>query len=96
MMCHLGVTQSLKTVQNRQNKTAKARNIEEEIISFTPCIWTHLWDNFNKTHGSSSAVRGGQHTSTVEVINRPALVLPLPKPCPSEKFRTQCIDSCYL
>ena len=41
MMSHLGVTQSLKTVRNRQIETAKAPDIEE-IISFTPCTWTYL------------------------------------------------------
>ena len=95
MMSHLGVTQSLKTVRNRQIEIAKARDVEEEIISFTPCTWTYLWDNFNKTHGSNSVVYGDQHTSTVEVINRAALALPPPKPCPSERCRAQCIDSCY-
>ena len=85
MMSHLGVTQSLKTVRNRQIEIAKARDVEEEIISFTPCTWTYLWDNFNKTHGSNSVVYGDQHTNTVEVINRAALALPPPKPCPSER-----------
>ena len=95
MMSHLGVTQSLKTVRNRQIETAKTRDVEEEIISFTPCTWTYLWDNFNKTHGSNSVVYGDQHTTTVEVINRAALALPPPKPCPNEMCSAQCIDSCY-
>ena len=94
MMSHLGVTQSLKTVRNRQIETAKTRNVEE-IISFTPCTWTYLWDNFNKTHGSNSVVYGDQHTTTVEVINRAALALPPLKPCPNEMCSAQCIDSCY-
>ena len=94
MMSHLGVTQSLKSVQNKQIKTAKARDVEEEIISFTPCTWTYLWSNF-KTHRSNSVVYGYQHTSTVKVINRAALALPPTKPCLSEKCRAQCIDSCY-
>ena len=95
MMSHLGVTQSLKSVQNKQIETAKARDVEEEIISFTPCTSTYLWSNFNKTHGSNSVVYGDQHTSTGKVINRAALALPPPKPCLSEKCRAQCIDSCY-
>ena len=86
MMSHLGVTQSLETVRNRQIETAKTRDVEEEIISFTPCTWPYLWDNFSKTHRSNSVVYGDQHTTTVEVINRAALALPPPKPC---------IDSCY-
>ena len=36
-----------------------------------------------------------QHTSMVEVINRAALALPSPKPCPNERCRAQCNDSCY-
>ena len=95
MMSHLGVTQSLTTVRNRQIETAKARDVEEEMISFAPCTWTYLWDNFNKTHGSNSVVYDDQHTSTVEVINRAALALPPAKPSPSERCRAQCIDSCY-
>ena len=79
-MSHLGLTQLLKTVQNRQIETAKARDIEEEIILFTPCTCTYLWDNFNKTHGSNSVVYADQHTSTVKVINCAALALPPPKP----------------
>ena len=94
-MSHLGVTQSLKTVRNRQIETAKTRDVEEEIISFTPCTWTYLWDNFNKTHGLNSVVYGDQHKTTVEVINRAALALPPPKPCPNEMCSAQCIDSCY-
>ena len=76
-------------------KLQKARDVEEEIISFTSCAWTYLWDNFNKTHGSNSVVYGDQHTSTLEVINHAVLALPPPKPCPSERCRAQCIDSCY-
>ena len=95
MMSHLGVPQSLKTVRNRKIETAKTLDVQEEIISFTPCTWTYLWDSFNKTHGSNSVVYADQHTTTVEVINRASLALPPPKPCPNEMCSAQCIDSCY-
>ena len=38
---------------------------------------------------------GEKHTTTVEVINRAALALPPPKPCPNEMCSAHCIDSCY-
>lgn len=95
IISHLGVTQSLKTVRNRLIETAKAWNVEEEIISFTPCTWSYVWDNFNKTCFLNSVVYRDKHTNLVEVINRVALALP-PKPYLSETRRTQCTDSCYL
>ena len=33
-------------------------------------------------------------THTVELINRCALALPKPKPCPDERCTNNCIDSC--
>ena len=76
MMSHLGVTQSLSTVRKRQNKIAECRNVMSEVKSFTPCTWTFLWDNFNKTHGSHSLIYGDSNTHSIEVLTvQPLLYL---------------------
>ena len=82
MMSHLGVTQPLSTVRKRQNKIAECRNVMSEVKSFAPCTWTFLWDNFNKTHDSHSAIYGDSNTHSIEVINRATLALP--KSCPNK------------
>ena len=93
MMSHFGVTHSLSTVLKRKNKIADCRNVLAEIKSFAPCIWTFLWDNFNKTHGSHSTLYGNTNTLSVEVINHAAFAFPPPKSCPHKVCQSKCENS---
>ena len=95
MMSHLGVTQSLSTVQKRQNKIVECRNVMSEVKSFAPCTLTFLWDSFNEAHGSHSVIYGDSNTHSIEIINSAALALPPTKSFPNKTCQNQCEKSCY-
>ena len=82
-------------VRKRQTETAHSRDVEEEIKAFGNASWTYMWDNFNKTHGSNSAVYGDHHTNSIEVMNCAALALPPTKSCPHEACKHECKTNCF-
>ena len=90
----LGVTQTLSTVRAKQKISAEDRDLQNKIDEMSPATWVYLYDNFNKTYSTYSVVFGDTQTHTVELINRCALALPKPKPCPDERCTKSCVDSC--
>ena len=90
----LGVTQVLSTVRTRYKVSAEDRDLQNEIDEMSPATWVYLYDNFNKTNSTYSVVFGDTQTHIVELINRCALALPKPKPCPDGRCTKNCVDSC--
>ena len=81
LLSHMGITESLPSVVNRQRIRSKSRDVKEEIKRRGEKTYIFTYDNFCKTHARYDSVHGNQQSRTVDLLIRSVIFFLYPTAC---------------